>query len=164
MVARDALAKATAMDQEEGLSAVDNIVTQFNTYEDFLDSQITTVDLYYLEVRAAAPQSGHRLPVFRLLQSPRVVGCSPPGGERGAAQFPGAEVNRRVLPASLCLSQHRIWAPGTTQGRNPPVRWGVLHFRSLVSPATCGPAPCPRRSPVAGACGPRPAGTAGTQA
>lgn len=40
------------MDQEEGLKALDNIVTQFNTYEDFLDSQITTVDLYYLEVRA----------------------------------------------------------------------------------------------------------------
>lgn len=40
------------MGQEEGLKALDNIVTQFNTYEDFLDSQITTVDLYYLEVRA----------------------------------------------------------------------------------------------------------------
>jgi hypothetical protein len=40
------------MDQDEGLTAVDNIVTQFNTYEDFLDSQITTVDLYYLEVSA----------------------------------------------------------------------------------------------------------------
>lgn len=52
------------MDQEEGLTAVDNIVTQFNTYEDFLDSQITTVDLFYLEVRATAPRSGHRRPVF----------------------------------------------------------------------------------------------------
>lgn len=51
------MAKATAMDQDEALMAVDNIVTQFNTYEDFLDSQITTVDLYYLEVRAAARQS-----------------------------------------------------------------------------------------------------------
>ncbi|KAM5285824.1 cilia- and flagella-associated protein 299 isoform 2-T2 [Hipposideros larvatus] len=44
------------MDQEEGLSAVDNIVTQFNTYEDFLDSQITTVDLYYLEDEVLARQ------------------------------------------------------------------------------------------------------------
>ncbi|MEJ1276783.1 hypothetical protein NN561_007694 [Cricetulus griseus] len=43
------------MDQDEGMSAVDNIVTQFNTYEDFLDSQITTVDLYYLEVSAGPP-------------------------------------------------------------------------------------------------------------
>lgn len=42
------------MDQDEALTTVDNIVTQFNTYEDFLDSQITTLDLYYLEVRAAA--------------------------------------------------------------------------------------------------------------
>nr|KAF6430941.1 cilia and flagella associated protein 299 [Rousettus aegyptiacus] len=44
------------MDQEEGQTAVDNIVTQFNTYEDFLDSQITTVDLYYLEDEALARQ------------------------------------------------------------------------------------------------------------
>ncbi|EGV98353.1 Uncharacterized protein C4orf22-like [Cricetulus griseus] len=44
------------MDQDEGMSAVDNIVTQFNTYEDFLDSQITTVDLYYLEDESLARQ------------------------------------------------------------------------------------------------------------
>ncbi|XP_040823194.1 cilia- and flagella-associated protein 299 [Ochotona curzoniae] len=44
------------MEQEEGLTAVDNIVTQFNTYEDFLDSQITTVDLYYLEDESLARQ------------------------------------------------------------------------------------------------------------
>ncbi|XP_066137001.1 cilia- and flagella-associated protein 299 isoform X2 [Saccopteryx bilineata] len=44
------------MNQEEGLTAVDNIVTQFNTYEDFLDSQITTVDLYYLEDEGLARQ------------------------------------------------------------------------------------------------------------
>ncbi|XP_059537965.1 cilia- and flagella-associated protein 299 [Myotis daubentonii] len=44
------------MDQEEGLTAVDNIVTQFNTYEDFLDSQITTVDLFYLEDEGLARQ------------------------------------------------------------------------------------------------------------
>ncbi|XP_004681241.1 PREDICTED: uncharacterized protein C4orf22 homolog isoform X1 [Condylura cristata] len=44
------------MDVEEGLTAVDNIVTQFNTYEDFLDSQITTVDLYYLEDEVLARQ------------------------------------------------------------------------------------------------------------
>lgn len=154
-VARDASAKATAMDQEEGLSAVDNIVTQFNAYEDFLDSQITTMDLYYLEVRAAAPQSGHRLPASRSLRSPRVAGCSPPGGERGAAQFPAGGGDSPRPPASLCLSWHRIWGPGATQGRSPPVRWGVLP--SVPWPhLPPGPARCPRRSPAAGACGPRP--------
>ncbi|XP_003790102.1 uncharacterized protein C4orf22 homolog [Otolemur garnettii] len=44
------------MELEEGMTAVDNIVTQFNTYEDFLDSQITTVDLYYLEDESLARQ------------------------------------------------------------------------------------------------------------
>ena len=32
------------------MGATDNIVTEFATYEDFLDSQITPLDLYYLEV------------------------------------------------------------------------------------------------------------------
>ena len=36
--------------EEEVPSGSDNIVTEFNTYEDFLDSQITSLDLYYLEV------------------------------------------------------------------------------------------------------------------
>lgn len=36
---------------EEEAVASDNIVTEFATYEDFLDSQITPLDLYYLEVR-----------------------------------------------------------------------------------------------------------------
>ena len=31
--------------------ARDSVVTEFATYEDFLDSQITQTDLYYLEVR-----------------------------------------------------------------------------------------------------------------
>ncbi|XP_072479331.1 cilia- and flagella-associated protein 299 isoform X1 [Notamacropus eugenii] len=44
------------MENDEGVSAVDNIVTQFNTYEDFLDSQITTLDLYYLEDEDLARQ------------------------------------------------------------------------------------------------------------
>lgn len=35
---------------EEAVGATDNIVTEFATYEDFLDSQITQTDLYYLEV------------------------------------------------------------------------------------------------------------------
>lgn len=35
---------------EETVGATDNIVTEFATYEDFLDSQITPLDLYYLEV------------------------------------------------------------------------------------------------------------------
>nr|XP_020759984.1 uncharacterized protein C4orf22 homolog isoform X4 [Odocoileus virginianus texanus] len=44
------------MDQDEASTTVDNIVTQFNTYEDFLDSQITTLDLYYLEDEGLARQ------------------------------------------------------------------------------------------------------------
>ena len=50
--------------QQQGLMAVsnvdgesgshgavfDSVVTEFATYEDFLDSQITPTDLYYLEV------------------------------------------------------------------------------------------------------------------
>lgn len=36
--------------EEEVATGSDNIVTEFNTYEDFLDSQITSHDLYYLEV------------------------------------------------------------------------------------------------------------------
>lgn len=28
----------------------DSIITEFSSYEDFLDSQITVTDLYYLEV------------------------------------------------------------------------------------------------------------------
>ncbi|KAM4855002.1 cilia- and flagella-associated protein 299 [Thomomys bottae] len=44
------------MAQDEAMTAVDNIVTQFHTYEDFLDSQITTVDLYYLEDEGLARQ------------------------------------------------------------------------------------------------------------
>lgn len=36
--------------EEEISTGSDNIVTEYNTYEDFLDSQITSSDLYYLEV------------------------------------------------------------------------------------------------------------------
>lgn len=35
---------------EEVPTGSDNIVTEYSTYEDFLDSQITSLDLYYLEV------------------------------------------------------------------------------------------------------------------
>lgn len=35
---------------EEGTSAVDSIVTEYTTYEHYLDSQINSTDLYYLEV------------------------------------------------------------------------------------------------------------------
>lgn len=36
--------------EEDNNTGADNIVTEFATYEDFLDSQITSLDLYYLEV------------------------------------------------------------------------------------------------------------------
>lgn len=38
------------MEDTELSAGNDNIITEFNTYEDFLDSQITSLDLYYLEV------------------------------------------------------------------------------------------------------------------
>ncbi|KAM9329826.1 cilia- and flagella-associated protein 299 [Gastrophryne carolinensis] len=44
------------MEPEESGAAMDGIVTQFNTYEDFLDSQITPLDLYYLEDEELARQ------------------------------------------------------------------------------------------------------------
>lgn len=42
--------------EEEGAAGADNIVTEFSTYEDFLDSQITSLDLYYLEDEELARQ------------------------------------------------------------------------------------------------------------
>merc|ERR1712076_307792 len=42
--------------EEEVPSGSDNIVTEYNTYEDFLDSQITSLDLYYLEDEELARQ------------------------------------------------------------------------------------------------------------
>jgi len=44
------------MDDEVPSGSGDNIVTEFNTYEDFLDSQITSFDLYYLEDQELARQ------------------------------------------------------------------------------------------------------------
>ena len=39
-----------AMTTEEGPSVVDSIVTEYATYEHYLDSQVNSTDLYYLEV------------------------------------------------------------------------------------------------------------------
>ena len=36
--------------EDDAPGGSDNIVTEFATYEEFLDSQITSLDLYYLEV------------------------------------------------------------------------------------------------------------------
>ncbi|XP_069832795.1 cilia- and flagella-associated protein 299 isoform X1 [Dendropsophus ebraccatus] len=44
------------MEEEESGTAMDGIITQFNTYEDFLDSQITSLDLFYLEDEELARQ------------------------------------------------------------------------------------------------------------
>ena len=41
------------MAEEDTTANVDRIVTEFNSYEEFLDSQITPLDLYYLEVSFA---------------------------------------------------------------------------------------------------------------
>lgn len=42
--------KRTSKMEDENAAASDNLVTEFTTYEDFLDSQITPIDLYFLEV------------------------------------------------------------------------------------------------------------------
>lgn len=47
----------------------DSIVTEFSTYEDFLDSQITPTDLYYLEVNVSPAVKGGR---FILINAHRV--------------------------------------------------------------------------------------------
>ncbi|XP_077332298.1 cilia- and flagella-associated protein 299 [Lithobates pipiens] len=44
------------MEDDESGTAMDGIITQFNTYEDFLDSQITSLDLFYLEDEELARQ------------------------------------------------------------------------------------------------------------
>ncbi|XP_066488844.1 cilia- and flagella-associated protein 299 [Tiliqua scincoides] len=44
------------MEGDDAGAALDHIITQFNTYEDYLDSQITTQDLYYLENEEMARQ------------------------------------------------------------------------------------------------------------
>ncbi|CAG2218643.1 cilia- and flagella-associated protein 299-like [Mytilus galloprovincialis] len=42
--------------EEEGAGGADNIVADFNTYEEFLDFQIKPIDLYYLEDEELARQ------------------------------------------------------------------------------------------------------------
>jgi hypothetical protein len=41
---------------EDGLTAVDGIVGEYSSYEDYLDSQISATDLYYLEDEDLARQ------------------------------------------------------------------------------------------------------------
>lgn len=36
---------------DDAPTGTDNVITEFENYEQFLDSQITAVDLFYLEVR-----------------------------------------------------------------------------------------------------------------
>jgi len=46
-----ATSTGVAVDEEAHSTTVgDSIITEYATYEDFLDSQITQTDLYYLEV------------------------------------------------------------------------------------------------------------------
>ena len=46
-----ATSTGVAVDEEPHSTTVgDSIITEYATYEDFLDSQITQTDLYYLEV------------------------------------------------------------------------------------------------------------------
>uniref|UniRef100_A0A8C8RKX3 Cilia- and flagella-associated protein 299 n=1 Tax=Pelusios castaneus TaxID=367368 RepID=A0A8C8RKX3_9SAUR len=45
-----------ALEADEAGAALDHIIAQFNTYDDYLDSQITTQDLFYLENEEMARQ------------------------------------------------------------------------------------------------------------
>lgn len=137
------------MDQDEGLSAVDNIVTQYNTYEDFLDSQITTFDLYYLEVSAppAAPSPDPGGAPWRGrsgTQGPGGGGEPPRPGGPGLSQFfqnlgrgAGARRTRagespsppRALPAPPSLRG----APAVGGPPRPP----VTQARRPVSLSAC---------------------------
>ncbi|CAM5106791.1 unnamed protein product [Eretmochelys imbricata] len=45
-----------ALEADEAGAALDHIITQFNAYDDYLDSQITTQDLFYLENEEMARQ------------------------------------------------------------------------------------------------------------
>lgn len=49
-----------AASEEEG-GVGDSVATEFATYEDFLDSQITPTDLYYLEVPLRSDEENARL-------------------------------------------------------------------------------------------------------
>ncbi|KAM9142498.1 cilia- and flagella-associated protein 299 [Pangshura tecta] len=45
-----------ALEADDAGAALDHILTQFNSYDDYLDSQITTQDLFYLENEEMARQ------------------------------------------------------------------------------------------------------------
>ncbi|TFK02874.1 prostate stem cell antigen [Platysternon megacephalum] len=45
-----------ALEADDAGAALDHIITQFNSYDDYLDSQITTQDLFYLENEEMARQ------------------------------------------------------------------------------------------------------------
>lgn len=45
----------------EGRTVADSLVTEFATYSDFLDSQITPRDLYYLEVYGCGEVKGRKV-------------------------------------------------------------------------------------------------------
>ncbi|KAJ8787721.1 hypothetical protein J1605_022752 [Eschrichtius robustus] len=122
------------MDQEEGSTTVDNIVTQFNTYEDFLDSQITTLDMYYLEVRAAAPRGGgHSFAFLGPSRAPASWGVRPLAVDRGNGR-------PRSFPTAVLrgLGPYRIRAPGV---RDPARTHARAHARTHARARTytrCG--------------------------
>ena len=53
----------TEHDETAQGTVVDGIVGEFSTYEDYLDSQITDTDLFYLEARRC-PARAHRSPAL----------------------------------------------------------------------------------------------------
>lgn len=53
------------MADENEICSGDNGMMEFVTYEDYLDSQITPIDLYYLEVRVINPGQRTRTTISR---------------------------------------------------------------------------------------------------
>jgi hypothetical protein len=54
------------MADENEIGPGDNGMMEFVTYEDYLDSQITPVDLFYLEVRIINPGQGTSATISRI--------------------------------------------------------------------------------------------------
>lgn len=64
------------MEGDEVNQVVDGIVGEFQTYEDYLDSQISATDLYYLEDEDLARQCARAPADPRAFRAPSVRGSA----------------------------------------------------------------------------------------
>lgn len=81
----------------------DSIVTEFATYEDFLDSQITPTDLYYLEVSYSLQQ---RWRLYHFIGAKmEVVDCD---GSLMQNDWEVIVINTKIGGANLALKPNSI--------------------------------------------------------